>query len=53
MILRFRSRMEINKINPYVLVRANQVARLKSDWRRPMPVRVQVNGKPDTHGASI
>jgi hypothetical protein len=46
--LRFRSRIEINKINPYVLVRANQAASLKSHWRRPMPVRVQVNGKPDT-----
>jgi hypothetical protein len=46
--LRFRSRIEINKINPYVLVRADQAARLKSNWRRPMPVRVQVNGKPDT-----
>jgi len=48
MTLRFRTRMEINKINPYVLVRANQAARLKSDWRKPMPVHVQVNGKPDT-----
>jgi hypothetical protein len=46
--LRLRSRIEINKINPYVLVRADQAARLKSRWRRPMPVRVQVNGKPDT-----
>jgi hypothetical protein len=47
MTLRFRSRIEINKINPYVLVRANQARGLKSNWRRPMPVRVQVNGKPD------
>ena len=31
MTLRFRTLMEINKINPDVLVRANQVARLKSD----------------------
>jgi hypothetical protein len=45
--LRFRAPIEINKINPYVLVRADQVARLKSNWRRPMPVRVQVNGKPE------
>ena len=48
MTLRFRSRIEINKINPYVLVRADQAARLKSNWRRPMPVRVKVNGTPDT-----
>ena len=46
MTLRFRSRIAINKINPYVLVRADQAARLRSNWRRPMPVRVQVNGKP-------
>jgi len=44
MTLRFRSRIEINRINPYVLVRADQAARLKSNWRRPMPVRVKVNG---------
>jgi len=48
MTLRFRSRIEINGINPYVLVRADQAGRLKSNWRRPMPVRVQVNGKPRT-----
>jgi hypothetical protein len=48
MTLRFRSRIEINKVNPYVLIRADQAARLKSNWRRPMPVRVKVNGTPDT-----
>jgi hypothetical protein len=48
MAMRFRSRIEINKINPYVLVRAGQAAKLKRGWRRPMPVQVQVNGKPDT-----
>jgi hypothetical protein len=46
--LRFRSRIEINNINPYVLVDANRATRLKKNWRRPMPVRIQVNGKPDT-----
>src|SRR6266404_6166408 len=45
--LRFRAPIEINKINPYVLVRADQAARLKRNWRKPMPVRVQVNGKPE------
>ena len=45
--LRFRAPMEINRINPYVLVRADQAARLKRNWRKPMPVRVQVNGKPE------
>jgi hypothetical protein len=45
--LRFRSVIEINKINPYVLVRASRVARLKRGWRKPLPVRVRVNGKPE------
>jgi len=46
--LRLRARIELNKINPYVLVRATQAARLKAGWRKPMPVRIQVNGKPRT-----
>jgi hypothetical protein len=45
--LRFRAPIAINNINPYVLVRADQAARLKSHWRKPMPVRIQVNGKPE------
>jgi hypothetical protein len=45
--LRFKSVIEINKINPYVLVTAKNAARLKKDWRKPLPVCVQVNGKPD------
>jgi hypothetical protein len=45
--LRFRAPIEINKINPYVRVGAELAARLKPNWRRPMPVRIQVNGKPD------
>ena len=48
MTLHFRARLEINGINPYVLVSADQAALLKQGWRKPMPVRVQVNGKPDT-----
>jgi hypothetical protein len=48
MTVRFRSRIEINRINFYVLVRADQAARLMGNWRRPMPVRVKVNGTPDT-----
>jgi hypothetical protein len=45
--LRFQSRIEISGINPYVLVDARRAARLKRNWRKPMPVRIQVNGKPD------
>jgi hypothetical protein len=46
--LRFRSVIEINGINPYVLVSARRVARLRKEWRKPMPVRIRVNGKPET-----
>jgi Bacteriocin-protection, YdeI or OmpD-Associated/Domain of unknown function (DUF1905) len=45
--LRFRAPIEINGINPYVLVSAERAVRLRKNWRRPMPVRIQVNGKPD------
>jgi hypothetical protein len=44
--LRFRARMRISGINPYVPVRATQAARLKRGWRKPMPVRITINGKP-------
>jgi Domain of unknown function (DUF1905)/Bacteriocin-protection, YdeI or OmpD-Associated len=45
--LRFRSRIEINNINPYVLIDAGRAARLKKGWRKPLPVRVRLNGKPE------
>ncbi|MBV9629414.1 MAG: DUF1905 domain-containing protein [Xanthobacteraceae bacterium] len=45
--LRFRAPIEIRGINPYVAVSAERAARLKPDWRKPLPVRIQVNGKPD------
>ncbi|HEX3628393.1 MAG TPA: DUF1905 domain-containing protein [Verrucomicrobiae bacterium] len=45
--LRFRSIIQIQKINPYVLVSAKPAARIRKDWRKPFPVRVRVNGKPE------
>jgi hypothetical protein len=45
--LRFRAPIEIRGINPYVRVSAERARKLKPDWRKPMPVRIQVNGKPD------
>jgi hypothetical protein len=45
--LRFRARIAIRGINPYVLVSAKRAASLRPDWRKPMPVRVRINGKPD------
>lgn len=45
--LRFRASIEINNINPYVLVSARRAARIQKGWRRPLPVRVRVNGRPE------
>lgn len=45
--LHFRSFIKIHGINPYVLVSAKRAAELKAGWRKPMPVLVQINGKPD------
>jgi hypothetical protein len=45
--LRFRSAIKINGINPYVLVSATRAERIRKGWRKPLPVRVRVNGKPE------
>lgn len=45
--LRFRAVIGINNINPYVLVSAARARRIRKDWRKPLPVRVRVNGKPE------
>ncbi|WP_049629470.1 YdeI/OmpD-associated family protein [Cellvibrio sp. pealriver] len=34
-------------INPYVLVSAEVATQLKENWRKPLPVLVQVNSKPE------
>lgn len=45
--LRFRSVIELNNINPYVLVSARRAQQIQKGWRKPLPVRVRVNGKPE------
>jgi hypothetical protein len=45
--MNFRATIELRGINPYVLVGPARSRRIKADWKRPMPVLVQVNGKPD------
>ena len=45
--IRFKAKIEIRGINPYVAVSAEQAALLKPSWRRPMPVRIQINGQPN------
>lgn len=45
--MRLELKIEQRGINPYVFVGAEYASQLKPGWRQPMPVRVQVNGKPD------
>ncbi len=45
--LRFSAIMEIREANPYILVNALRASALKKGWRKPLPVTVQINGKPD------
>jgi hypothetical protein len=44
--LRFRSVIQINNINPYVLISARQAGRLRKGWRKPLPVCVRVDDEP-------
>jgi hypothetical protein len=44
--VRFRATIEIRVLNPYVLVSQRRAQTLKSGWRKPMPVLVQINGEP-------
>lgn len=45
--LAFTAQINIHGINPYILVSEKRAVLLKSNWRKPMPVVVQINGKPD------
>jgi hypothetical protein len=45
--LHFQSIINIYNVNPYVFVTAKQAETLQKGWRKPMPVLVQINGKPD------
>ena len=45
--LRFKAPIKIHGINPYVMVSARRASELKPNWRKPMPVIVRINGKPD------
>jgi hypothetical protein len=45
--MKFKAKIRLRDINPYVMVSAARAGRIKAGWKRPMPVLVQVNGKPD------
>lgn len=42
----FTAVMRIRDGNPYLAVSASRARAIKPDWRRPLPVLVQINGKP-------
>lgn len=44
--LEFTVTIQIQGVNPYVLVGQTQAQSLKPGWRKPMPVVVQINGQP-------
>lgn len=46
-MLHFSSVMRIWDGNPYILVSRERAREIKPDWRKPLPVLVQANGKPD------
>jgi Domain of unknown function (DUF1905)/Bacteriocin-protection, YdeI or OmpD-Associated len=46
--IRFRARIAIVGVNPYVPVSAARASRIKPGWRKPMPVLVRVNDGAET-----
>jgi hypothetical protein len=45
--MRFSAVMKILDPNPYVRVSASRARALKPGWRKPLPVLVRINGKPN------
>lgn len=45
--MRFKAKIELKGINPYVAVSPARARRIQAEWKKPMPVLVQVNGQPD------
>jgi Domain of unknown function (DUF1905)/Bacteriocin-protection, YdeI or OmpD-Associated len=46
--LRFHATIRIVGLNPYVRVSAVRAGALKPGWRKPMPVRIRIDGQPET-----
>jgi hypothetical protein len=44
--LNFRARIRIREANPYIAVSKTRAAAIQPGWRKPLPVLVQINGKP-------
>jgi hypothetical protein len=48
MPLCFTSKIQIRGVNPYILVSRSRANSLKANWRKPLPVLVRINNKPQT-----
>jgi hypothetical protein len=46
--LRFHATIRIVGVNPYVRVSATRAGTLKPGWRKAMPVKIRVDGRPET-----
>src|SRR6267154_1818774 len=42
----FTATIKIRNSNPYIPVDASRAAAIKEGWRRPLPVRLRINGRP-------
>jgi hypothetical protein len=47
--LSFSAEIKILNINPYILVSAARANKLKAGWKKPLPVLVKINGKPEKY----
>src|SRR5258706_3368777 len=45
-VLRFTSVIKMREPNPYIQVSATQAKSIETDWRKPLPVLVRINGTP-------
>lgn len=46
--LRFAETIALNNINPYVFVSGARAGKLRPAWRKPLPVLLRIDGKPET-----
>ena len=46
-MLHFSAKIQIYNGNPFVLVSPARARRIKSGWRKPMPVLTQIDGEPN------
>jgi hypothetical protein len=45
--LTFSAVIQIFQANPYIYISPARAKKIKSDWKKPLPVTVRINGKPD------